>query len=303
MTLATVVKQARDAVAIPFNRIFGDPVGDGSRLMDLSGLLDTTASPINPAKEDGNLGTLAGAVAAGKVKTAPQSGIPALDATGPLSASGDAVTVQCAGLNTAIVRLPAGAWTGSIVVEGTADGTYADAMALNVIPYGGGTALSSLTAPGTYEVTITGLAAVRVRATSAITGGPITALVRAATGNKSIRVGAPAANPVPVAPAVLSPTEGATTSQSVTALTSIGSRLAEPNSLGQWYAQNQSASVMFLVFYAGDGTTRLCAIAIDPGAGQGRQGGDASWQTTFGAFKGPMTLFGTAGAQATLTRQ
>ena len=67
-----------------------------------------------------------------------------------------------------------------------------------MIPYGGGAALSALTSAGTYEVGITGLAAIRARATSAIIGGPVNVLVRAAFGNKSLRVGAPSGNPLPV---------------------------------------------------------------------------------------------------------
>ena len=129
------------------------------------------------------------------------------------------------------------------------------------------------------------------------------ALLKRALGYLGQVAGAVAGGAVSVAPASLSPAEGATTSGALAGLVPVGSRPAEPGALGQWYAQNQSGNVMVLVFYAGDGTTRLCTIALDPGAGQGRQGGDASWQTTFGAFKGPMTLFGTSGAQATLARQ
>ena len=108
--------------------------------------------------------------------------------------------------------------------------------------------------------------------------------------------------PQPTTPAAGSPSDAATTQQSLTGLTAIGSRAAEPTSLGLWFAQNQSTVVMYLVFYAADGATRIGTIAIDPGAGQGRQGGSASAQD-FGPFKGPMTLYGASGAQATLTRQ
>lgn len=149
----------------------------------------------------GYLGSLAGAVSGGAVRTAPQAGVPALDATGPLSAAGDAVAVSAAGLNTGIVMLPAApaGWSGTAVLEGTANGTYADATPLNAIPYGGGAATAVLNAPGIYEVSVSGLKGIRLRATSAIAGGPVAALVRAANGNKSVRVGAPASNPLPTA--------------------------------------------------------------------------------------------------------
>ena len=132
-------------------------------------------------------------------KTAPQANAQAIDQSGPLSAVGDTVAVLANGMNTGVVRLPSG-WTGSVVVEGTADGASYDVpLSVQLFATSGNTgALATLTAAGVYEVNITGLAGFRVRATTAITGGPITALVRAASGVKSSRVGAPSGNPVPV---------------------------------------------------------------------------------------------------------
>lgn len=106
-----------------------------------------------------------------------------------------------------------------------------------------------------------------------------------------------------------SPTDGAVTQQVLTGLSVIGSRAAEPNSNGQWYFQSQCSTVSYIAFYAGSSivtnpaTARLLTIVADPGAGQGRQGGDTSWATTFGAFQGPITAWGAAGCQSTLGRQ
>lgn len=252
MALATIVKQARDAVAIPFNRIFGDPVGDGSRLMDLSGLLDTTATPINPAKEDGNLSTIAGTVASGRVKTAPQANAPSVDSSGSLASSGDTIAVLANGMNTGVIRLSTG-FTGSIVAEGTADGTNYD-VPLSVQLYastGNTGGMATLTTGGVYEVTITGLAGFRVRATTAITGGPVTALVRSANGNKSIRVGAPSGAPVPVQ----SPTGGVT--QTIVTGTS-GTLIA---------ANPARKSLRWMVIGAADAT--VAPGSTPPAAGQG----------------------------------
>lgn len=144
----------------------------------------------------GYLGTLASTVSGGvlAVLTSP------LEVSGALAAINDAVTVSAAGRNTAVFVVPAGSWSGALVVEGSANGAgdFADAIALSTIPYGGGAAQSTITAGGIYEVTATGLKTVRLRASTAITGGPITCTARTAIGNKSLRVGAPAANPLPV---------------------------------------------------------------------------------------------------------
>lgn len=103
--------------------------------------------------------------------------------------------------------------------------------------------------------------------------------------------------------------DAASTQQVLSGLSVLASRPAEPNSLGWWFAQNQCSSPMYLAFYSGSsavtdpGAARLATIAIDPGAGIGRQGADQSWQTSFGPFKGPITLWGVSGCQATLPRQ
>ena len=274
----------------------------------------------NPYTAGNPLPTQPAAPAAGEATSALQSQIdadlrttlpraiasnaPAKDGTGTLSASGDTVSVLANGMNTGLVRLPTG-WTGTVVVEGTADGTNYDVpLPVQLYSSAGNTgALATLTSGGVYEGTSPGLAGGRVRATSASGGGPSAVRGRAATGNKASRGGAPAGAPVPTAPAALSPTEGATTSQSLASLSVVASRAAEPASLGQWYAQNQSGSIEYLAFFAADGVTRLATIAIGPGTGQGAQGGDASFATTFGAFRGPMTLYGASGAQSTLARQ
>ncbi len=161
------------------------------------------AAPANDAAASGAIGLLRralgylSALAATVSAGALSAFTPPVEASGALSSSGDAVTVLCTGRNTVMVSLPNGSWTGSAVIEGTGVGDYSDAVALTALPFGGPGA-ATITGPGVYEATVTGLKAVRVRATSAITGGPITALVRSAIGNRSVRVRTPATDPLPV---------------------------------------------------------------------------------------------------------
>lgn len=199
------------------------------------------------------------------------SNAPSVDNTGPLSAINDAVAVVANGMNTAIVRVPTGAWTGSIVLEGTADGTTYD-VALNVIPYGGGASQTTITAGGVYEVTITGLAGIRARASSAINSGPINVLVRAATGNKSMRVGAPDGNPMPVkgAPVTITPT-------TVVLAAGVSAQLAATNAsrkLLRW--MNIGTNPMTVV--PGSGSAAVGAgMNYDPGLSTSNQGGGTSF--------------------------
>lgn len=184
---------------------------------------------------------------------------PPIDASGALATTGDVVPVSAAGRNTVLVALATGSWTGSLVVEGSASGDFTDAVALSVLPYGGGPAVSALTAAGTYEATCTGLAAVRVRASGAITGGPVSAFIRTAIGNKSIRIGTPASSPLPV----LSP--AVTTSDSTATLTAaLNAQLLAANSARQFLeVTNTGANPMTIRF--GSAATATAGRSLAPG--------------------------------------
>ncbi|GEP00618.1 hypothetical protein [Methylobacterium haplocladii] len=215
----------------------------------------------------GYLGTLAGTVSGGllSVLTPPR------EASSALSLVGDTVSVEMSGRNTIILALPTGTWTGSIVIEGSALGDYSDATAMSLLPYGGGPAVSTFTAPGIYEGTATGLKAVRVRATTAITNGPVTALMRAAIGNKSIRVGTPANNPLPVVgpSANLAGSTIALPANTSTKIASAGDRLFE--------ITNNGTTLFTASFGAAAVVGSGMPFAAAPTAGD--QGGSRGWDT------------------------
>ena len=116
--------------------------------------------------------------------------------TGNLAAVNDAITTAVDGMNAGVVQLSAG-WTGTVVFEGSADNgaTWAP---VTMVPFAGGAGSSSTSAGGLWEAAIGGLTNIRARASTTITGGPAVGLVAASNGLKSLRVGAPDANPVPV---------------------------------------------------------------------------------------------------------
>jgi hypothetical protein len=126
-----------------------------------------------------------------------------VSATGNLASNNDAATLAVDGMNTALVQLlTTSTWSaGAVVFEVSADGgsTW---TAVNMAPYAGAAAVGSVSSgvantPQLFEMACGGLTHVRARATGAITGGPVAAIVAATNGLKSLRIGAPAANPVP----------------------------------------------------------------------------------------------------------
>ena len=129
------------------------------------------------------------------------SNAPRVSVTGTLTAVGDAVVVACDGMNTAVAQLAA-ATAGAAIFEASADG-QATWTSVNMVPYGGGAATgtpSFAAASQLFEMACGGLTHVRIRCTTAFNAA--TAVVMAAAnGHKSLRVGAPSANPVPVLPA------------------------------------------------------------------------------------------------------
>ena len=238
------------------------------------------------------------ALLAGTLKTAPQANTPSVDQAGPLSAAGDAVAVAANGMNTGIVRLPIG-WSGSVVVEGTADGLNYDVpLSMQIYASVGNTgALAIITAGGVYEANITGLAGFRVRATSAITGGPITVLVRSSSGIKSSRVGAPAGNPLPTVPGVAAALEASSVPGSLTGANLLSTQPASTR-IGLWWFQNQSTATLAVVLDDGAGNAQtLCEVG--GGAGAAQQGGDVG-HYMLGPHQGRIRVYGPAGSQHAL---
>ena len=128
------------------------------------------------------------------------SNAPRVSTTGTLAAVNDAVTVACDGMNTVVVQLAA-ATAGAAVFEASADG-QATWTPVNMVPYGGGASTgtpSFAAAAQLFEMACGGLTHVRIRCTTAFNTATA-AIIAATNGHKSLRVGAPAANPVPVLP-------------------------------------------------------------------------------------------------------
>jgi hypothetical protein len=143
----------------------------------------------------GYLGTLAAAVTGGILQVATRSNAPRVSATGALAAVNASVVLAVDGMSAAVVQL-SGTWAGTVAWSGSVDGgtTW---FPVNLIPYGGGLQVASATANGQWEFACGGLTHLRAQMT-AFTSGSATALVAAASGVKSVRVGAPSGNPVPV---------------------------------------------------------------------------------------------------------
>ena len=119
-------------------------------------------------------------------------------ATGTLAALNDAVTMSVDGMNTAVIQLATGSWGGGpLVFEASAD-NQATWTSVNMLLYAGSAPTSSTTAGGLWEMACGGLTHLRVRASAAITGGPVAAVVAATNGLKSVRVGNPSGNPLTV---------------------------------------------------------------------------------------------------------
>ena len=197
------------------------PLAAGSNVIGSVGL--TGALPPFASTPTVNLGALNGAASAANqlaVQSAPGASAPTalgvqgvtggaplavaqpnLTKTGALANAGDVVSLALADAATIGLQLSSG-WTGGpVVAEASMDGGLTYPVALNLQPYVGGTPVASFTAGGNWEASPGGLTNMRLRATGAITGGPITVNLVATTGGKSIRVGAPASNPVNVSDA------------------------------------------------------------------------------------------------------
>ena len=169
----------------------GKPSEDG---LDATGV----AAPAGGSGIRGWLSGIYKAIAGG----APNA--PRAAAAGTLAVANDAVTVVCDGMNTAVVQLlTTSAWTaGAVAFEASMDGGVSY-FAVNLVPYGGAAAVGTVSngaagTPQVFEMACGGLTHLRARATGAITGVPVAAIVAASNGLKSVRVGAPASNPVPV---------------------------------------------------------------------------------------------------------
>ena len=125
---------------------------------------------------------------------------PSLRTTGTLSALNDAVTLQVDGMNTAVIQLATGSWAGGpAVFEASAD-NGATWTAVNMLLYAGSAPAGSTVTGGLWEMACGGITHLRVRASAAITGGPVAAVVAATNGLKSVRVGNPSANPLTTTP-------------------------------------------------------------------------------------------------------
>lgn len=180
----------------------------------LSGAILTLAAPMvgmapsdklliwydDPAAVIGKVGIQVGGsdVAAGSpVPTATKANAPRVTATGPLGALNAILALALDGMSTGLVQL-SGTWVGQVAWQGSADGgtTY---VPVNMIPYGGGASTGSATGNGLWETSCGGLTHLQAVMT-AWTSGSATALLIGAHGQKSVRVGAPSANPVPVNP-------------------------------------------------------------------------------------------------------
>ena len=131
----------------------------------------------------------------GTLKTASQANAPRVAATGQLAAANAVVTLAVDGMNAAVVQLT-GAWVGSVAWLASVDGgtTY---FPVNMLPFGGGASTSSASANGQWEFAAGGLTHLKAQMT-AWTSGSATALLAAANGLKSVRVGNPSANPLTV---------------------------------------------------------------------------------------------------------
>ena len=163
----------------------GKPAEDGT---DITG-------PTMPAGGQGIRGWLS-AIYKAIVSGAPNA--PSNRATGTLAALNDAVTVSVDGMNTAVIQLATGSWAGGpLVFEASAD-NQATWTAVNMLLYSGSAPTSSTAAGGLWEMACGGLPHLRVRASAAITGGPVAAVVAATNGVKSVRVGNPPANALTV---------------------------------------------------------------------------------------------------------
>ena len=134
----------------------------------------------------------------GTLKTASQANAPRVAATGQLAAANAVVTLAVDGMNAAVVQLT-GAWVGTVAWFASVDGgtTY---FPVNMLPFGGGASTSSASANGQWEFAAGGLTHLQAQMT-AWTSGSATALLAAASGLKSIRVGNPSANPLTVSAA------------------------------------------------------------------------------------------------------
>lgn len=145
----------------------------------------------------GYLNTLAATTIGGILQTAVRSNAPRVSTTAALGAANAAVTLAVDGMNSAVVQL-SGVWAGTATFLGSVDGG-ANYFPVNMIPYGpgGGAAVGSATGNGQWEFACGGLTHVQV-VMSAYTSGGATALLAAANGLKSVRVGNPAGNPLTV---------------------------------------------------------------------------------------------------------
>ena len=134
----------------------------------------------------------------GTLKTASQANAPRVAATGQLAAANAVVTLAVDGMNAAVVQLT-GAWVGSVSWFASVDGgtTY---FPVNMLPFGGGASTPSASANGQWEFAAGGLTHLQAQMT-AWTSGSATALLAAASGLKSVRVGNPSANPLTVSAA------------------------------------------------------------------------------------------------------
>jgi hypothetical protein len=104
----------------------------------------------------------------------------AFAASGFLTTSG--TTCSATGVTCLIVSLAqdkggagvsiSGTWTGTITFEGTVDGGTSWS-AINAYPLNSGTAVTTATANGQWQVNVTGLTGVRARASATMTGSAL----------------------------------------------------------------------------------------------------------------------------------
>lgn len=267
------------------------PVDIGSATVTISGPV-TVANEVEIKNDSGS-----------PVPTAPQSNAPRKRQTGALAALNAAITLPVDGMSTVLLRL-SGAWVGTVALFGSADDGQTYDIPLTLIPYSGGAAVSAMSANGAWEMACGALTHVQAVMT-AFTSGSATALLMAGAGAKSVRVGAPVGNPLPIRRGLGTRIDasGAKPTPTANGNVLLGTIAADPARNGDWFAQNQSASDLLLVLDDGNDTPSLTTmLPMNLADSAGRQGGSYTSQN-LGPHVGRLRVYGPAGAQFALTAQ
>jgi len=114
----------------------------------------------------------------------PQVQQPDSFATGTINALNAAITMPTAGMSGVVFQLT-GTWTGTIVLEGSVDGTNYTALPMSAFGTVVPTVLTSVTANGLYRANGATLSSIRVRF-SAYTSGTATVMLKGGNGSGPI---------------------------------------------------------------------------------------------------------------------